>query len=67
MITNMKFQNLCTEIKTPPKIGRLLKSNLPFCLEYPLLDQNIAKIMENIEKRHPTENMATSYYGRPPS
>ena len=46
MLTNMKFHNLCTELKTPPKMGRLLGLNLPFCLESSLSDQYIAKTMK---------------------
>ena len=48
MLTNMKFHNICTELKTPPKFGRLLRLNLPFCLESPLPDEDIAKTMKRL-------------------
>ena len=50
MIANMRFHNLCTELKVPPKMGRLLGLNLPLCLESPLPDQDIAKTMKMLRR-----------------
>ena len=68
MLTNMKFHNLCTELKATPKIGRLLGLNLSFCLESPLPDQDIAKTMKRLRRDVClSKNMATPKCGQPPS
>ena len=49
-ISNMEYHNLCTTIRPPRSVGRLLGLNHSFCLESPLPDQDISKTMSRARR-----------------